>query len=382
MISLNSCSEKTGPSSNFVRYVYYPVLYGTDKSYQTHEGMYAYAIDSNITKQYVNNGVMHLTSVGNVDNIMVFQYADPTLRYWGKCTDGSLLKVPFPYDSADLTHIYAYDAMPLIQLSYDGHHVAYFVNYESADTANLDPTTVEPKLIIFNCAKWLMTTISIKNFCMNQFLGMGVNVILPAGRNILINQDGSKIWFVIQALKFANNQYTSMGYRVIEWNDSTISSYSDIIDAPVTLWGIDPFSENILLQTGSTLQVLGANQTMSQTSLLLPNLSNPNQFAKESTELAIWTNDGIDIYNFAQGASTSTVMTFTSFDGQYPGYKHESNVSLSIAPDAQVITFALAKTANPTHYDLFIINRDGSGLKKIATDIPICEPVVSNRIPI
>lgn len=354
--------------------VYYPMSQSQGWRPE-HSGLFKFSFpNDNAVERIHAESIVHTSNVGE-SGILTIEFEYVTPKYWGLCTAGNFITVPFPISDDENNWIYKHSIPPHIELSLSGHQAVYFVSLNS--TTNQDPYSNKLTMIVFDCNKWHMMKYEIRAFYLNQFADDSVNFAKPYGEYFFVNNDATKVWFVLQLINYENGNYNTMGYSICEFNNGNFSAISDFSKEEINLAGMDLKSEKIFAYVGNELKALSDNQFVN-TTLTKENMSNPRQFARELDEMAVWTEQGISLYNPNTESLITDVISWDDIESKYPGINRQATKYLSISNDGGLIAFALDKKSDPPSFDLFAVRRNGKGLVKIVSDSPIGIPVISN----
>ena len=378
LANLVSCGEPVTPNEAKGRVIYYPVS-EADGNEPNQFGLYRYSYKFDSLGKIAINPVNHTTSVA-ANGIVLFEYSNAiTNKFWGRCVDGTLISVPFPSDTNEPTKKYEYLNQPRISLSYDGHHALYFVKQTPIGSSN--PIEIEPKLIVFNCAEWKMTIVSIKDFVLNELQDLGINSVEPVGENILLNTDGSTAYFAVKGIKYESGIPNVKAVLLIEYANNVLTTkykQMDNLSNPLQLYFLN--TDNLTTVKDNVVYSLFLNGILvPNTSLNSSNLFSPKQKATASNGIVIWNDSGIQYITLESPDYNNQVVTFDAIDSKSGPHKHTPNKRLTLSPDGRVVIFAIQKL-NSDVYDLFIINRDGSNLTMIRDGIYLGIPVISDPI--
>ena len=340
-----------------------------------HSGLFKFVFPEDKTPDRIQaESIVHTSNVGE-SGILTLEYEYATPKFWGLCTDGNFSPVPFPVSDDENNWLYKHVIPPHIDLSLSGHQAVYFVSLNS--TTNQDPYENKLTMIIFDCNKWHLNKYEIRAFYLNQFADDSVNFAKTFDDYCLINDDATKVWFVLQLINYENSNYNTVGYSICEFNNGVFSAISEISKDEITFAGMDLKSEKIFAYVGSELKVL-SDKKFVNTMLTKDNMSNPRQFARENDEMVVWTENGISLFNPNTEAIISEVISWDDIEAKYPCINKQSTKFLSISNDGGLIAFGIDKKSDPPSYDLFAVRRNGKDLIKIVSDSPIGIPVISN----
>ena len=339
-----------------------------------HSGLFFYSFkDSDEPERILTESIVHVSSVAK-NGTIVFQYEYLPEKFWVRYTDGTTLPIPFPQlDQSEKD--YFYTIPPHLELSGDGRKAVFFATIKRIDGTRPEENNLA--LVIVNLPESTFNIYEMNQFVLNNLSNDNVNFVEVQGKNFLVNEDASKITFVLKGKNFSNGQFNDVGYYCIQLNNGIITKINNVTSSTIELLGIDENARKIFAYFGNELKVL-TNGLIQNTQFLPENLSNPHQFAQTKSEIVIWTDFGIELYNSNIETKVADIISWDSLKILNPDIKKmvRSN-KLSISPDAGMIVFGFDKNTDPITYDLYAIRRNGKDLKRIVPNTPIGIPVVS-----
>ena len=381
ILFLTNCEDSTTPPDNNGKdttltlnyHIYYP-LSQSDGWRPEHSGLFFYSFnESNVPERVLTESIVHLSSVGK-NGVLVFQYEYLPEKFWVRHRDGTTLPIPFPQsDQSELDYFYSYP--PHIELSGDGKKAVFFATLKRIDGTK--PEEANQKVIVIDLLNTTLNIFELKQFYTNTLAADNVNFAEPYGKNILINEDGSEITFVLKGKNYNNNQFTEIGYYMIQLKNGTFNKLTNKIDDTVELAGMDEKANKIFFYIDNYLKVI-RNKIIGNTSFTTDNMSNIHQFAGMKGEIAVWTDYGIELYNSANESKISDIVSWDTLKIINPDIKNMiKNKNLSISPDGGMIVFGFDNNTVPPSYNLYAIRRNGKDLKRLVPNTPIGIPVIS-----
>ncbi|MFH1052486.1 MAG: hypothetical protein V1779_16325 [bacterium] len=353
--------------------IFYP-LSQSDGWRPEHSGLFFYSYkDSQEPDRILTESIVHISSVGR-NGTIVFQYEYHPEKFWVRYTDGTTLPIPFPQlDQSERD--YFYTIPPHIELSGDGKKAVFFATIKRLDGTKPEENNLV--LIIVNLPEATFNIYEMNQFILNNFSSDNVNFGEVYGKDFLVNEDASQVTFVMKGRNFYNGQFSDIGYYIIGLNNSSLSNLIAKSSETIKLLGVDENSQKFFAYFGSDLKVV-KNGSLQNTNFTSGNMSNPHQFVSTKSEVVLWTDFGISIFNSGTEEKVSDVISWDSLKTIYPDIKNmvRSN-KLSISPDGGMIVFGFDKNTDPVSYDLFAIRRNGKDLRRLVPNTPIGIPVVS-----
>ncbi|MFC2132073.1 hypothetical protein ACFLSQ_11625, partial [Bacteroidota bacterium] len=385
VLLLTYCNDTTEPVKNNngsdttlnLNYTIYYPMSQSDGWRPEHAGLFGFSfMDSQEPERLLYESIVHTSRVGQ-NGFIAFEYEYHPQKFWARYPDGTDIPIPFP-ESSDSLRIYEYSLPPHIELSSDGNHAVYFTNYKFTD--GFLPEEDIQKLVIlnFNNPDWTANIYDFKTFYIDELSDYEVNYAEPFGDYFLVNSDATKVWFVLKCMKFDGTDFVNKGYVVLRFENGNFTAVSEFYVQPIELSGIDLETEKIFTYLDNELKILDNSGNLVNSGLNKDNMSNPHQFAVDKSEMAVWTDEGIALYNPVTETKSHDVISWDSILTIYPDIEKTSTKFLSISPDGGMIAFGLLnKNTDPPAYDLFAIRRNGSGLIRIVPNTPIGVPVIS-----
>jgi len=353
--------------------IYYP-LSQSDGWRAEHSGLFFFSFaNSTVSDRVLTESVVHVSSVGK-NGTVVFQYEYLPNKFWVRYTDGTTLPIPFPQlDQSEKD--YFYTTPPHIELSDDGNKAVFF-----ATIKRLDGTKTEENKLMFLVVDLPATTYNIydvSQFANSSLVSDNVNFVEVSGKFFFVNEDGSKVTFVVKGKNFNGGNFNDVGFYVFECNNGNFVKAFGKSSEKIELAGIDEKSDKLYAFFGNNLKII-KNSAVQNTSFTSENMSNPHQFAVSKSEVVLWTENGIALYNSDTETKIADIISLDSIKSLYPEVKKivKSN-KLSMSPDGGMIVFGFDKNTDPLSYDLFAVRRNGKDLKLLVPNTPVGIPVVS-----
>ncbi len=383
-IFLYGCSESTNTNSSPKRLVYYYYSDSSAIGWDNYFVLYSYNLNTGDTKKVTNNTIVHTTGVAQNGNI-VFDcgmFTEPGC--WLVNSSGVAMPMPMPVSTIP-SFQYILAMAPEIQLSNDGSTAVFFLIYENSNDGSVAGT----RLVYFNFLTMNCTMIDLSNYLKFVFNDSAINYCDVSGHYMVLKNGNSKLWFVVSGFNKNGNNYNFIASRVCEFSNNRIYNISRVENSSLEIIGADLPNERIFvskLNPNDTLNhsyyIFAADNNNDSIPVNIPseNFSNPEQFAKEKSEMAGWTDNGIAIYDLNTMTVSQDVISWSRIDSLYPGLTHEKNSRLSFSPDGEYITFALPSADGIYGTDLLIIKRDGTEFKRILHGTAIGIPVISDVI--
>lgn len=367
----SSCDSSSSPSS--YRFVYLPVstAHGAEGG---ETGIFRYSLTgggdpwrlTNVSSDYLTgvaeNGIV-LTALG--DGL--------EHRYWGKCTNGTLIPVPIPV-SPDPTFEYRISPGTHLTLSHDGHHAAWAMVRATASPSRRPD---EALLSLFNCAKWESTLLEVSAFVTRSVPNAeGARI---TGTNLLISPDGRSVIFAAEALRYPTDTPESLGHLILEAKNDSLRVLGALHPSAPTLLSRDALSRTCILVREGTTRILSENGSEQPIPLRLTELGSPQQNAITRSEIVVWRDDAIQLRSPVTGDLLSTVVTRQTLNTHGP-FWYDLPPALSISPDGEWIAMSLIRlNADMTRpwRTVLACRRDGSGLTVLASKVRAGVPVLS-----
>ena len=376
------CSETTESTNANKRYIYYSMSV-SDGATSAEAGLYRYDVSSGETVRLANNSVIHVTGVSK-DGTIGFEYEGLEKLRWKYNLELGSVPISYPVSFEDNYNYWIYD-LPYFTNSYNGNHFVYFVGYRHVETS--DKYKDKPKLVILDYLHSSSKIIEIDEISKSFINDTSIDGVQLFNDYILTSNDGKSVWFLMNSFEFSGHDDVGFmaisDFMLLEFNNDKIVPIIKPDYRIKQILGADYPNERILVLIVSLIDstIFAYNETDSiPVNIPYENFSNPEQFAKEKSEMAGWSDDGIAIYDLTTMTIRQNVISWGRIDSLYPGLAHQKNKRLSFSPDGEYITFALPQINESNKFDLFIVKSDGSEFKRILKNAPVGIPVISSVI--
>ncbi|TAL70886.1 MAG: hypothetical protein EPN82_00875 [Bacteroidetes bacterium] len=379
---LYSCDETTGSTKTKKRYIYYS-LSESDSVPASDAGLYRYDVNNGEIKRLANNSVIFI-SAGSKDATIGFEYRGLEQIHWIYSPQKGNIPLPYPISTEEKYYYWIYD-IPYISQNYNGNKFAYFVGYRKKNTSDIYKD--KPKLIIMDFLNSSTKIIEIDEICKSLIKDTSIEGVQPFSDYILSSNDGKKVWFLMNSFDISGHSdvvnIAISDFMLLEYYNDKIIPFIKPDYRIKQILGADYSNDRIFVMIVSLVDsTIYAYNNIDSIPVNIPyeNFSNPEQFAKEKSEMVGWSDYGISIYDLSTMSVKQNVISWGKIDEFYPGLSHKKNKRLSFSPDAEYITFALQSKYSNYNYDLFVIKRDGTEFKRISKNAPVGIPVVSSVI--
>jgi hypothetical protein len=376
----SACSDGSSPVPLRDRWVYYSVD-SADADREHPQGLCRIAMSDGGVERIDARSVVAVSGVA-ANGILVFQQGTGTRSYggaaqmlFGRCENGSVIPVPFPvFPRVDSEYVYALP--PAATVGYNGHHAIYPVHLKPAASTASD--RMQPRLVLFNCARGEMTMIDVLAGARSLHPGDSIVTAAMSGDNLILSDDGAKAWFTA-GTSMASGTWS---YRLYEWS-GTLREIGSPFDTPISIAGYDD-SEGYVIVLAGTRCVRIAVSDGGATELSLPSVMlAPKQFSRGRGEFVILGTDGIELRDAGNPVSVKTVMTYRDLDAVFRRSYDPGQSQLVVSPDGEWLVFAADITpgADVLHLrDILVLRRDGSDLRRLATGVRAGDVSISDQI--
>lgn len=394
LLLLLSCDDDPEGQSS-ARVVYY--LNGEAESSMDFR---RYVIDRQVDEPIASESVIWISEVAANGKVLFETKHGSTHQLWGRCETGQVLSVPMPvaadpafeYIYGGSFHQYTSAFRSTTALAYDGHYAAFLSWLRPIGST--DSTTWDLQACIFDCGAWKMRTIGISDFLRSVFISEGkgfrLDGIVPS--DLAISNNGEIIALELIATQkradgdpFARRRMLLGGtvdtmHVLLDSTSPSTAVYLNLTfdGATGTLYAFK------LDGSGTGFDCRGGSRIIA-----------PSQWRPASSAFSLSARSGefvcigyssptdfIKIVRISDGRVTPVAMTADQVAQIAPDVmtliSHLNNTGISISPDGEWLAFegfAGAETA------LYIIRRDGTDLRRIATGTNGVRPVVSDVIP-
>jgi len=375
------CSETTESTNAGKRYVYF--FDGTAYNPDGLKFLVSHNLVTGEEKGISRSTYEYLSGISK-SGAFVFPNESDFLYSWLFSSDGTRLPISIPQSQDSKMEYYVYP-FPGMQICYENNRIAYFVSYTNYENSEF-PWAGKPKLVLLDYPQSISKIVELDAVCKLAIQDTSINYIAPFGDNFFLSNDGTKVWFLLSAYNITGpvdwNDIANKAFYIFEYSNGQVTLKCNTLPNPIIkLLGADYLNEKIFAAKrliNDTL-VIAFDKYNDSISINIPyeNFSNPEQFAKEKSEMAGWTDNGIAIYDLTTMTVKQSIINWSRIDSLYPGLAHQKNKRLSISPDAEYISFALPLKYSDYNYDLFVIKRDGSEFKRILKNSSVGIPVIS-----
>jgi hypothetical protein len=380
LILLMNCNEATKPDNNnndvdttqnLNYYIYYP-LSQSDGWRPEHSGLFRYSFnDSGVPERILTESIVHTSMVG-MNGSIIIEYEYLPQKFHLRYCDGTVVPLQFP-ESSQTGWEYSWSVPPHIELSGDGSKAVFFLTFQKSDDIHKEENQL--KLIVLNLSESTYNIFDLTQYCINNFYNSEINYAEAYGDNILVNNNADKIVFVTKLFTFEDESYNHKGYSIIELNDNAFHSVTGIIEDEIDLAGMD-YTGNIYAYFNGILNSINSTGKVTPSNLSKGIIS-PQQFSMVKSEIVVWSDEGISLYNTLTEQKLSDIITWDSIEVLYPEVNLKETKLLSIAPDGGLITFGLEVTQEPPAYNLYAIRPNDRIMKTLLVNTPIGRPVIS-----
>lgn len=374
---LISCDDNSNTTSNTgaSRNIYFTV----DKSSNS-KAFYSYSINTNTLSQFFNNQSINGFSNISDNNNVVFTYNTLFDSKIVCLKNGKeIIEIPLP-TVAEPEYGYYIHIYPNVALSQNGQVAAFFLRYAKISNP---ADFLDSKLFLatVNLNSLIMNWIEVPVSDLGKQISEQVNSVIPDGDNILINNDGTKIFFLICGCKISNTTFKNLGYIISEYSNGKFANLTpNILPVSLTLNYYDKYSNLLLLSYVDSTYTLNLEKKYFDINpgLDAKYIHNTYQFSYSDIEMVQWTDYGIELFYPSNGHFIKHVISKQEIAASFPDYNLDPKGRIALSSDCKVIVFGLAKNINQDIYDIFMVNRDGTELKRIEIGLPITNIAISN----
>jgi hypothetical protein len=381
LFSLLSCNDTTEPvvdngkDSTLTQdyFIYYPMSQNQGWRPE-HAGLFRSNFLSNEpVERLITSSIIHTSKVSK-DGKIAFLTDVHSSDIWIRYKDGNTQMVPFPVQTDNGWQI-GLDKTPGVELSTNGNLLVYFVTSHKID--GTAPDKASQSLVTIDLTTMTLTLHNLRQFYIESFSEKGFDNAQLYGKNILINEDGSKIWFVLKGMDFDNGTFSDLGYSIIQFENGQFKKYGKYSSTPIELSGIDFKSNKIFCNVDNLLKYTISGGDFINSTFSIDEIYSFHQFELNKSIVVIGDSTGISLYDTKTESLIKTVITWDSLGKAYPLMTYKATEKISISPDGGLIVFALHPKNDIQSYTLYAIRKDGSGLKRIVPETPLGMPVVS-----
>ncbi|MBI5326658.1 MAG: hypothetical protein HZB41_15515 [Ignavibacteriae bacterium] len=374
---LYGCSESS-ESTNVGKRIVYICSFSPVWSWNTYSDLFSFDIMRGELKK-INTNIFSYSSGISKDGKIVFEYSgEMEFGYWVLLSDNTLLPIPLP-ETTDSLLKYGY-SFPRIQLSYNGNLAVFGTNLHQSENYEIGIN----KLVFMNMQNLTYNIYDIENQFYGKFSSPEITDFIPARSISILNNEGTTFWFVYSGRNVKDINYSDLETRIFKFDGKNLKANSRILKGDVCIVGADYINEKIFVRhiTNYDTTIFAVDNFNDSIPLNLPKryFTNPEQFAKEQSEMAVWNDDGIAIYDLNSMSLKQNVISWSKFNSLFPGYKSNEYREVTISPDGEYLTFFLKGNYYFDGYDVFIIRRDGTELKRIYKEALVWNSVISGII--
>ncbi len=356
------------------RVVYHPIS-TLDGASGDSLGMFRVTESGTVTR-LIPGSAIHLSCVA-AGGVVIAEIQDSAgYRMMARCTDGSVVAVPVPVP-ADVKRTFSPSLPPRVALSANAHYAAY-LGLDHPTTPSRDGSQSRLTLVRVSCSTRAAETFDVHDSVRARMASLGVAAARPAGNQVLVNEDGSRIWFVVTGVRFPADVEELAAWQIWEWNNGTLHPVTAPDARAYALRGFDNTTGTLLYEHGDTLFAASGS---SRKVLTLPaaSLVWAQQLAVSASRMVVFGTGGIELRSPVTGALISTPVLFThptltGCDAQAAGR------ALAIAPDGGAIVFMLARSDGSGRRSVFMASTDGSRITMLLPAVACGMPVISDPL--
>lgn len=370
IITISSCEDdvvEALPS----RYVYY-----TDAGHE----LQRYDVTLKKIEHPGVSDVHAITSVAQNGIVLFEKSSAAEARLWGLCEDGSVIPVPMPV-AESAAEEYVYGAAHA-SLSAEGHHAAWPVYRRPSGSG--DSTEWMQVLCKFDCGAWEFAQVDVSTFLQSEFQNSGFSPDIVVLRNLRISGDGSRIVFSATVSDLQEGGGRRMQHILMIWeNDEMRILQGKQSEIDILSFNTD-CSTVYYISAGACFAADCETGIVSEFDLRTDrkNIITRHSFSRGTGEYISSVVDGeiIVLTRLSDGSRTVVLPNMRELTIAYPEINYGTLGDwASVSPDGQWVVFPwLGDEAG----HLFIISRDGTDIRRIATGGFPVPAVVSDEIPL
>ncbi len=372
ILLINSCSEdnSTEPKLNQNYYIYYSL--SQNKGWRPeHSGLYRFEYPKYSNIEKLNNySIIHTTRVAK-NGLMAYIIDSPELSLNIRFEDGNTQKVLLPEFNERNVELLL---NPKPEISYNGNKLVFFIKvipYNSKEEID-----TEYYLNILNIQSLETELYNIKDFISKFNLQIPVKHTKPFGDNLIVNNDGSEINFVVKLFGIIDNNLVDIGYNVFQMKDKKLLSQSDIQKNELQI--IAKIDENkTIVNVNDSIYQFTENSTLEAINLPINSIFSYRQFNDKFDKVALWDENGISLFNTESFVKLKTIITWDDIKSKYDDVLTAPTANISLSPDAEIVCFMLHPKGDLQSFHIFTVKSNGDDLKKILSFIPVNYPVIS-----
>ncbi len=389
LLPLLSCSDDPeGPASG--RFLYYVRDDGGSQEFRR------YVVDRNTDESVSADPVVWISEVAANGKVLFETRHGSTHQLWGRCETGQILSVPLPV-SADPALEYIYSSPFQVSgqtdkatsaLAYEGHHAGFLTWRRPAGST--DSAAWDLQACIFDCEAWSMQEIAISSFLRSYFLSKGTGFRLDGIVPVMlsISNDGSIIVLELIAVQKEQSgllvrRHLLLGGSLNDMHVLTDQAYPAQNDdhalptldgATATLYATYANGAGMAFDCRGGSRVVSVPWLNTRQRSTLSGRS--GEFVRITSPLTVPGH--IEVVRGIDGSAVTVVEsieTLQAFDTDLR-FIYEDRVALS--PDGEWLGFiGYIGSTNA----LFVLRRDGSEMRRVATGTFDVAPVVSDVVP-
>ncbi|MBE0644905.1 MAG: hypothetical protein IH600_12545 [Bacteroidetes bacterium] len=387
LLILTACSDdpEGTPTGRFVYYV------NGDHNGQVE--FHRYEIVSGKDERLSTDHVISLSEVAANGRVLFETRSDAwpyTYQLFGRCEGGAVIPVPLPL-SSDPAVEFSYvggdqygEPLPAA-LAHGGHHAAFYA--WQRPVGSTDTTEWKLHLCIFDCAAWKMSTTDISAFIENHFAqqGLGFRPDIPSVTNVLaLTNDGSVAVISLIVRQVENGAPVAWRTLLLGGTPEQLRVLAETsIDTPLS-WFLAAFeSSGTLYLIQSDHSGVAYDCRGGSWQVALKSIGRGFQMLSAgSGEYGRYNSNvqTITLQRVSDGRLHEVPITRTQLETSFPDVQWLHGLSDwgKLSPDGEWIAFVAQHAADQ---GLYVIRRDGTGLRRIARGTFDVPPVVSDVVP-
>ena len=347
-------------------------------------------IESGRDTEQEPDGAVLLSDVAGNGRLLVMTSEGATLRLYGRCEGGSIVPVPLPVAENPADEYLL--AQGPAAISHDGHHAAYLVYRRPV--GNPDTATWQAELCRFDCGAWTMNRLDVSAFLRERFATMGIDCVPDkvALRSLGVSTDGGLQWLDLDVFGLDAGRHERRHSAVLAADASGLRLLRthEIIPGPAeerhwfAIAVFEPRSALLYLWLEGAGSVIDCRNGSEQPSAGATSRYLTHTVASAGTgEIALWNSGAyLGLYRPADVQSVSVIAAREDLQVKFPDLRfytqHSRTKWCAVSPDGEWIAFIESRELDDC---LFVIRRDGSGLRRIAEGVFDIAPVVSDLVP-
>lgn len=368
----SSCNENSVVQRTEDRLIYFTV---DDVIGEGNAGLYKYSIALGASKVLIPNSFHNISRITQERKFILEKYFineinnNIEVERFVKLMDETVTILPSPPPpengwSVSLTEF------PHAASAYNGRYFLY-----GGIGANPDVSPGRRSyLVLYDWAESSYDFLLLDGFIKENSDLLGSEFARPQGDFFGLSEDGSHIYFVLKT--DSANEGTSR-FALCSWSQDSIRIEYGPTENDLSISGYDSATGSVILNINGDIKTYVAGE-IAENILKAEDIYSPNQIVPARSEMVVATASGIELVRPGSGERIAQVISFDEFDSN--GEYSREKIECVISPDAKVIAFFVHKIAySEGLYDMFIVDRDGSGLTKVVerkfiTDMAISLP--------